>query len=205
MGERLRGLMLLGLVLWTVVGVAGLAVARSRGETRRFRRGAATLIAVWVGYGLVLVGVSLGQRGRVFEPGEERCFGAVCFAVTGAEEPAGFFVRGQERERLLRVMVRMRNRDREHTESEAGLTAYLMDGQGRRWEQVPGLGGVRLTTPLAAGGSAISEPVFRPAKDATGLRLVLLHTGWTWARLRIADAESYFHQPAEMAIPEEKK
>ena len=205
MGERLRGLMLLGLVLWTLLGAAGLLLARSRGEVGRFRRGVVTLTAVWVGYVLVLVGVSLGQRTEVFEPGNDRCFGSVCFAVTGAEEPAGFFVRGQERERLLRVRVRLTNRDRGQTESEAGLTAYLMDGQGRRWEQVPGLGGVRLTTPVAAGSSVVSEPVFRPAKDATGLRLVLQHTGWTWARLRIGDAESYFHRPAEMVIPESKK
>ena len=204
MGERLRGLMLLGLVLWTLLGVAGLLLARSRGETRRFRRGATTLIAVWVGYVLVLVGVSLGQRTEAFEPGQDRCFGSVCFAVTGAEEPAGFFVRGQERERLLRVKVRITNRDHEQTESEAGLTAYLVDGQGRQWEQVPGLGGVRLTTPVAAGSSTVSEPVFRPAKDAAGLRLVLQHTGWTTARLRIGDPESYFHRPAEMVIPDSK-
>ena len=129
----------------------------------------------------------------------------MCFAVTGAEEPAGFLVRGEERERLLRVLVRMTNRDRGHSESEGGLTAYLVDEQGRRWEQVPGLGGVRLTTPLAAGGSAISEPVFRLARDATGLRLVLLHDGWTSARLRIGSAESYLHRPAAMIVPEAKK
>ena len=205
MGERLRGLMLLGLVLWTLVGLAGLAVARSRGETRRFRRGATTLIAIWVGYVLLLVGVSLGQRTEVFEPGKDRCFGSVCFAVTGAEEPAGFFVLGQERERLLRVQVRITNRDRGATESEAGLTAYLIDAQGRRWEQVPGLGGVRLTVPVAAGSSTLCEAVFRLAMEASGLRLVRLHAGWSSARLRIGDPESYFHRPAEMVIPESKK
>lgn len=205
MGERLRGLVLLGLVLWTLLGVAGLLLARARGEGARFRRGAVTLIAVWVGYLVVLVGVSLRQRAEVLEPGQERCFGRVCFAVTGAEEPAGFFVRGQERERLLRVQVRMVNRNRGGSESEPGLTAYVVDGQGRRWEQVPGLGGVRLTTRLAAGSETVSEPVFRLAKDATGLRLVIEHSGWTGARLQITDPESYFHRRAEMAIPEGKK
>ena len=205
MSERLSGLMLLGLVLYSGVGVAGLLVARSRGEVRRFRRGAGTLIALWVGYGLVLAGVSLGQKKRVYEPGQARCFGAMCFTVTGVEEPRGFLVRGEEPERLLRVVVRMQNRDRTHSESEEGLEATLIDGQGRRWQPVPGLGGVRLTTPLAAGGAATSEPVFRLAKDATDARLVLEHSGWTRARLQIGNPESYFHRPAEMVLPGEQK
>ena len=200
MGERLSGLMLLGLVLWTAVGAVGLLLARSRGETRRFRRGAGTLIAIWVGYMLVLVGVSLSQKGRIYEPGQERCFGSMCFAVTGVEEPRGFLVRGEDPERLIRVLVRMQNRDRQHTGSEEGLAASLIDDQGRRWQPVPGLGGVRLATPIAARGSTTSEPVFRPAKEATGLRLVLEHTSWTWARLKIGDPESYFHRPAEMVV-----
>ena len=200
MGERLSGLMLLGLVLWTAVGAVGLLLARSRGETRRFRRGAGTLIAIWVGYMLVLVGVSLSQKGRIYEPGQERCFGSMCFAVTGVEEPRGFLVRGEDPERLIRVLVRMQNRDRQHTGSEEGLAASLIDDQGRRWQPVPGLGGVRLATPIAAGRSTTSEPVFRPAKEATGLRLVLEHTSWTWARLKIGDPESYFHRPAEMVV-----
>ncbi len=201
MAERLSGLMLLGLVLWTAVGAVGLATARWRGEGARFRRGAGTLAAIWVGYMVVLAGVSLGQKAKVVPPGGEQCFGAICFAVSGVEEPRGFLVRGEEPERLLRVAVRMQNQDREHAAAEEGLVADLVDGQGRHWEPVPGLGGVRLTTRLAAGGSALSEPVFRVAKDATELRLLLRHSGWTRARLRIGDPESYFHRPAEMRLP----
>lgn len=201
MAERLSGLMLLGLVLWTGIGIAGLVAAHWRGERGRFRRGAVTLIAIWLGYIGVLVGVSLKQRADVVLPGSERCFGAICFAVSGVEEPRGFLVRGEEPERLLQVAVRLRNTDRDHAASEDGLAAYLTDAQGRHWDPVPGLGGVRLTTRLAAGGSAVSEPVFRVAKDATDLRLVLRHSGWTRARLRVGDAESYFHRPAEMLLP----
>lgn len=201
MVERLSGLMLLGLVLWTALGAAGLVAARRRGERARFRRGAGTLCAIWMGYVGVLVGVSLGQKGKLVSPGNDRCFGAMCFAVTGVEEPRGFLVRGQEPERLLRVAIRMHNLDRAHTLGEEGLMVYLVDGQGRRWEPVPGLGGVRLTTRLTPGGTAMSEPVFRVAKDATDLRLGLRHSGWTQARLRIGDAESYFHRPTEMVLP----
>ncbi len=215
MVERLSGLLVLGLVLWTGLGLAGLALARIRGERRRFRRGAIALGAIWLAYLLLLVGVSLTQPGRIYgvgQPlGEDRCFGTMCFAVLGAEEPEGFFVRGEERERLLRVIIRVSNRDHQHTGSEEGLTAYLVDPHGSRWEPLRGLGGVRLTTPVTAGGSILSEPVFqiaqdaRVASDATGLRLVLVHTGWTWARLTVGDPESYFHRAAEMMVPEKKK
>ena len=209
MGERLSGLLLLGLVLWTGLGLAGLAVARFRGERRRFRRGATTLGAIWLGYLVILAAVSLKQPARIYglgqAAGQERCFGTMCFAVTGAEEPEGFWVRGQERERLLRVIVRVTNRDHEHSGHEEGLAAYLMDAQGRRWEPLRGLSGVRLTTTVAAGGVILSEPVFQVGKDSTGLRLVLAHTSWTWARLKIGDAESYFHPAAAMVIPEERK
>ena len=205
MAERLCFFDTASTEIYTGIGVVGLLVARSRGEVRRFRRGRGTLIALWVGYVLVLVGVSLGQKRKVYEPGQERCFGAMCFAVTGVEEPRGFLVRGQEPERLIRVLVHMQNRDREHTGSEDELAATLIDGQGRRWEPVPGLGGVRLSSPIAAGAAATSEPVFRLADDATDLRLVLEHSGWTRARLRVGDPESYLHRPAEMMLPEAER
>ena len=201
MAERLSSLILLGLVLWSALGVAGLLLARSRRQTLRFRRGVGTLLAVWVGYMAVLVGVSLHQPARRYLPGVERCFDGLCFAVTGTEELPGFWVRGQERERLLRVAVRMTNRTGGTAKSEDALAAYLLDGQGRRWEQVPGLGGVRLSTPVVPGRATTSEPVFRVPRDSTGFNLVLRHTRWTAARWRIGDPESWLHRPAEMVLP----
>ncbi len=81
------------------------------------------------------------------------------------------------------------------------MTLYLEDERGHRYQQLAGLGGVRLTSALAAGSSTVSEPVFKVAKDATGLRLVLLHEGWTAARLKVGDPESLFHRPATMLFP----
>lgn len=201
MGERLSGLILWGLVLWTVLGLAGILVARRRHEHARFVRGARTLGAVWLGYMVLLLGVSWRQVGRVYRPGEERCFGSLCFKLREVEELPGFLVRGEERERLLRVQIAVTNRNHEKTESEPGLTLYLEDERGHRYQQLAGLGGVRLTSALAAGSSTVSEPVFKVAKDATGLRLVLLHEGWTAARLKVGDPESLFHRPATMLFP----
>ena len=200
MGIHWSRLILLGLVVWSALGVAGVAISRRRGERERVRRGLMTLGTVWVVYVAVLAGCSWRQPTRVYAPGEERCFGDQCFAVRGAEEVQGFLVRGQERERLLRVAVLIRNRGG-GPGGEAGLQALLIDAQGRRWSEVTGLSGVRLTTRLPGGGSTVSEPVFRVARDATGLRLLLWHPGWTRARLTIGDPESYGHRPAELLLP----
>ena len=201
MGERLGALMLLGLLVWTALGVIGLVLAKARGERARFGRGWRGLSAVWAGYAVLLAGVSRVQAGRVYRPGESRCFRTLCFAVEGADELPGFRVSGQERERLLRVHLRVTNGSRAKTESEPGLVVYLVDAQGRRWPPLPGLGGVRLATPVPARGSTVSEPVFRVGKDATGLQLVLLHDRWTFARLSVGNSESLFHRPATMQLP----
>lgn len=197
---RLSELILLGLVAWTAIGVVGSTVAKRRGEEARFRRGYVVICGGWTAYLGVLLTVSLVQGGRVYRPKEERCFQTVCFAVEGADEVEGFKARGQERERLLRVRVRVRNRGREQAASEDDLALYLADGQGRRWLPVPGLSGVPLSIRVAPGSGAVSTPVFRLAKDATGLRLVLRHTHWTLGRLEIGGAESWLHRPAEMQI-----
>ena len=196
---------MLGFVAWTALGLAGLALARVRGERARFRRNLLALVAVSVGYMGVLAGVSAAQAGPTYLPGQERCFSKVCFAVVETEELQGFQVRGEERERLLRVHVRVTNRSRDSTERESGLRVCLLDAQGRRWLPVAGLGGVPLTSAVPAGGSIVGEPVFRMAKDATGLRLILLHEQWTFARLTIGDPESLFHKSATMPLPREKR
>lgn len=199
---RLSGLILLGLLAWTGIGLIGSWVAHRRGETMRFRRGLAWIGGGWAGYFAVLLTVSLLQPGKIYQPGQALCFPPVCLSVEGAEEVQGFWARGQERERLVRVAVRVRNRDTASSAGEQGLTAYLTDRQGRRWEPVPGLTGVPLSVRLGPRGSALSTPVFRVAKNATGLRLVLRHTRATLHRLTIGDPESWLHRPAELETPQ---
>ena len=198
---RVMDLVMMAVVLWTLVGVAGTAVALMRGERRRARQGLLWLGGVWVVYVTVLVGVSLAQPGTVAAPGVARCFDEMCFTVAGVEEVQGFAVRGEERERLVRVSVRVENRGRSHAESERGLRTYLTDAQGRRWTEVPGLSGVRLTTLVAAGGVVVSQPVFQLPRDANGLGLVLVHDPVSPDRITIGDPESWLHRPEVMLLP----
>jgi hypothetical protein len=184
-------LLLLALVGWTGIGVVGVGVSLWRGERERVRRGVAWLVGVWVVYLFVLVGVSLGQRQRVVAIGEAQCFDEMCFTVTGVEELPGFLIR--DGRRLIRVSVQVKNKGRT-AQSEGLIWAYLVDSQGRRWAESPGVNGVGLTARVGGGGSVVSEPVFKVAKDATGLGLVLTH-GWRQPGvLVIGDSDSWLHR-----------
>jgi hypothetical protein len=190
-GMRVTELLLLGLVGWTVIGVVGVGVSVWRGEGQRVRRGVAGLVGVWVAYLCVLVGVSLGQRQRVVAIGEPQCFDEMCFTVTGVEEPPGFLI--LDGRRLVRVEVRVTNRGRT-AQSEGLIRTYLVDGQDRRWEELPGVNGVGLTARVSGGDSVVSEPVFKVAADATGLRLVLTHGRRQPGVLVIGDSDSWLHR-----------
>jgi hypothetical protein len=184
-------LLLWGLVGWTAIGVIGVGVSLGRGERRRVRRGVAWLVGVWVVYLCVVIGVSLGQRQRVVAMGEPQCFDEMCFAVIRVEEVPGFLIR--DGRRLLRVSVQVTNEGRK-ARREALIRAYLVDGQGRRWEMSPGVNGVELTARVAGGASVVSEPVFKVAADASGLGLVLTHGRWQPGVVVIGDSDSLLHR-----------
>jgi hypothetical protein len=184
-------LLLLGLLGWTGIGALGVAVSLWRGERQRVRRGVAWLAGVWVIYLSVLTGVSLRQRQRTVAIGEPQCFDDMCFTVTGMQEMPGFLIR--DGRRLVRVSVQVTNRGRK-AQSEGLIRAYLVDGQGRRWEESAGVNGVGLTARVAGGDSVVSEPVFKVAGDATGLGLIFTH-GWRQPGvLVIGDSDSFLHR-----------
>ncbi len=184
-------LLLAGLVGWTAIGVVGVGVSAWRREREKVRRGVAWLVGVWVVYLCVLVGVSLGQRQKVVAMGDPQCFDEMCFAVTGVEEVPGFLIR--DGRRLVRVAVRVTNKGRK-AQSEGLIRAYLVDGQGRWWDQSAGVNGVGLTARVAGGSSVMCEPVFNVARDATGLGLVFTH-GWRQPGvLVIGDSDSWLHR-----------
>jgi len=197
---RVTELLLVGLLLWTLLGAGGTAVWAVRGDRNRARRGVLWIGGVWAVYLLVLVAVSVRQQGEQMTVSQEQCFGEMCFAVTGADEIEGFLARGQERARLIRLKVRVTNRGRGRPQGESLVRASLVDGQGRKWEEVRGLSGVRLTTMVAAGNSVVSEPVFRVSKDATRLGLVLTHGRWQPGVLVIGDPDSWMHRPTVMRL-----
>lgn len=199
--RTLAHLAMITLMLWSVLGLAGTALALLRRERTRARRGLLTMGGIWAVYLAVLLAVSRAQPERRTAPGAERCFAKVCFSVLRAEQIPGFYARNVEPSLLLRVSVRIRNLGGSRSDGEATLRPYLVDSRGRRWSELPGLSGVRLTAPVAPGGSVISAPVFHTAAEATGLGLVLTHRGFTASRLVIGDPESLGHRPEILLLP----
>jgi hypothetical protein len=190
-GLRVTELLLIGVGGWTALGLVGVGVSWRRGERLRVRRGMAWLTGVWVLYLTVLIGVSLGQKQRVLAAGQPQCFDEMCFTVAGVEEVKGFLVR--DGRRLVRVTVRVTNRGGS-ARSDGLIRVYLTDAQGRRWEESAGVNGVGLSSRVAGGDSVMSEPVFKVAGDATGLRLIFTH-GWKQPGvLVIGDSDSVLHR-----------
>jgi hypothetical protein len=187
-----RELLLLALAGWTAVGAVGVTVSLVRGERAKGLRHLGWIVGVWVVYLAALVETSLMQPQKVVAMGQDQCFDDMCFALTGVEEVPGFLIR--DGSRLVRVRVRVSNRGRGKTQSEGLLRAYLVDAQGRRWEESTGVSGVRLTAKVAAGSSVVSEPVFKVARDSSGLGLVLTHGRRQPGVLVIGDSDSLWHK-----------
>jgi hypothetical protein len=188
---KLTELLLFGVVGWSGIGLIGVAVSRHRGERQRVRNGVRWLVGVWVVYACVLLGVSLKQRQRVVAIGEPQCFGEMCFSVARVEEVPGYLLRDEQM--LLRVVVQVANRGGS-AKSDGSIQAYLVDAQGRRWDESRGVNGVRLNAKVGGGQTIVSEPVFKIARDATGLRLVFTHGDKQPGVLVIGDSDSLLHR-----------
>ena len=189
---RWMELLLFALAGWSALGLIGVGISFRIGQRAQARRHAFWLLGVWVVYAVILGGTSLMQSQRIVSLGHDQCFGAMCFAVLGAE-PVEALVPG-ETGAVVRVKIRVSNHGKE-SKAEESIRAYVIDSQGRRWEPLPGLSGNALTSRVAGGSLMLSEPVFRVAQDASGLQLIFTHGAWQPGRLVIGDSDSLGHRP----------
>jgi hypothetical protein len=184
--------LLLLLLGWTVIGTIGVFISLFLGERAKALRHIAWIFASWAVYLALVMGTSLMQPRKIVAMGQDQCFGDVCFAVTGVEEVPGFLV--QDGSRLIRVSVRVSNRGRDEVEKDAHVQAFLLDSRGRQWDEARAISSVPLTSAVPAGSSVMSEPVFKVAKDASGMALVLTHGRWQRGTLIIGGPESLLHR-----------
>lgn len=191
-------LLLLALVGWTALGAIGVTISLGHGERSKGLRHLAWIAGIWLAYLAMLLGTSLMQTQKIVAMGKDQCFDDMCFAVTGVEEVPGFLVR--DGSRLMRVSVRVSNRGRGKIKSDKLVRASLIDAQGRRWEESMGISSVRLSAPVPAGSSITSEAVFKVAKDASGLALVLTHGRWQPGVLVIGDPDSPLHRQTKVPL-----
>jgi hypothetical protein len=190
-------LLLYGVAGWSAIGVVGVIVAHRRGERQRVRQGVRWLVGVLVVYFSVLVGLSLGQKRKIAGMGEPQCFGKMCFTVMKVERVPGFLIR--DGRRLLRVSVQIKNRGRK-ADAAGRMRVYLVDAQGRRWEESVGVGGIPLNGTVMSGETVWSEPVFKVAGDATGLGLVFTQGRAQPGALVLGDQDSLLHQPTVVKL-----
>ena len=184
--------LLLLLVGWTVLGTIGMLISLFLGERARALRHIAWIFGIWAVYLALVMGTSLMQPRKIVALGQDQCFGDVCFAVTGVKEVPGFLV--HDGSRLVRVAVRVSNRGRGEIERDGHVQAFLLDSRGRRWDEATAISSVPLTSAVPAGSSVMSQPVFKVAKDASGMALVLTHGRWQRGVLIIGGPESLLHR-----------
>lgn len=193
MGMSWGEVFLLALAAWTAVGGLGVTVSFARGERSKAKRHLGWIMGVWLLYLAVLVTVSLTARRREVAAGKEQCFHQICAAVVKTDVMPGYLAHNGER--VVQVTIRITNRSALRSRSDSGLGVYLLDAQGRRWPEVPGLEGVRLTATIAPRASVMSQPVFKVPKDATDLGLVLTHARGLPGTLVIGGPDSLMHPP----------
>lgn len=191
-------LALWGLIGWTLIGLVGVTISFLRQERNKVPRHLGWIGGVWLLYiGLVLT-ISLSSHPAVLTEGQEQCFGTLCFTVARTEAIPGYLA--NEGEQVLRVAIRITNHSHKERKGDKTLQAYLVDSQGRVWNQRLGLEGVRLSTTVLPGDSVLSEPVFKITKDAAGLRLVLTHGHRFPYLVLLGDRDSFLHSPVYVQL-----
>lgn len=190
-------LLMWGVVGWTALGTIGITLSLVRGrlgvqgEQQRLWRGLRWIAGVWIVYLCALLAVSLAQPQRMMTIGQEQCFDKICFAVAKTEVVPSLSLHDQNK--LIRVSIQIRNKGHK-TSNISQMQAYLVDGQGRRWQESTGLSGVRLTATVPEGSSVVSEPIFQVAADATNLGLVFTRGHRQPGILVIGDSDSLLHR-----------
>ncbi len=195
-------LLLLALVLWTAIGLAGTALSLIRRERQKAVNGILWIVGIWAIYLAVEFTVAKMQPQRIFALGKLKCFDEMCFSVTGAEEVPSFFGRNiaGDGTRLLRVSVQIENRGHGGVQREGLVHSYLLDRTGHAWFELPGLGSVPLTAAVPAGGVVTSQPVFKVPQATDLLGLVLTHGRSQPGALVIGDSDSLGHRPDVFAL-----
>lgn len=190
-GTGFARLLLVLLVGWTAIGAVGVTISFRRGDRIRGRRNMAWIGVIWLGYAAVLLAVSLTARPRIVPAGQEQCLDSLCFTVVGTESVPGYLARHGEK--IVRVSLRIANHSDKRSPGDGHVEVYLVDSHGRRWDELPGLEGVHLSTPIGAKGMIVSAPVFKVPQDAEDLRLVLTHGHRLPYLLVIGDPDSLMH------------
>jgi hypothetical protein len=179
-------------ILAFLAGVATLLYAAVAALRRHRALALRTLGRIGLGvvlYFTVLVTVSLLSPRRLLKVGEQQCWDEWCVGVTEVRRTpvaAGL---------LYTVNLRVSSRARVHPQRERGVTVYLLDDLGRRFDAEPADATAPGFDVLLRPNDAVDVPrSFQLPADARGVVLVVSHTGWFPGPFIIANSESLFHK-----------
>jgi hypothetical protein len=170
--------------LATVVTLIGAAVSAIRGNRARAVASLGKLgISVAV-YLAALLAVGAASQRKVYRVGDMQCFDDWCIAVTGAARRAPHTVE---------VTLRLSSRAKQRPMGEKGTVAYLVDGEGRRYDPIPGSVTVPFDTKVQPGQSVTAVRRFDVPADARDLGFIYAHVGASFSP--VIGENEFFHGP----------
>jgi hypothetical protein len=152
-------------------------------------------LALYIG---TIIGVSLAAPQEVLALREERCFDDWCYSVDNVARAESGGIR------LYTVSFRLTSRARRVTQRELGLTVYLIDDQGKRYDPLQDNADVPFDVALAPGETRIAVRTYALQGSSGPVRLIITREGIY--RLPglfiIGDESSFFSKPVILLLPE---
>ena len=145
-------------------------------------------------YLVTVAAASLTTPQRLIQMREAQCFDDWCIAVDRAVPTAA----GRDVE--YTVTLRVFSRARRRTQRENGVSVYVLDDRGRRYEPRDDPRAVPLDVQLRAGESVTTTRSFVLPADAENPGLVVAHARFPGMFI-IGDNESLFHKPSVVRFP----
>ena len=173
----------------TVIMLVVVAITVIRGRRRQAFVIARGLVLFDVAYLLVIVVVSLATPARVLHLHEPQCFDDWCLSVEQVESTLS------GAESTYTTTLRLFSRARGRAQRENGVSVYLLDEQGRRYEPMDEPHSVSLNVMLSPGESANATRKFTVPADVNNPVLVVAH-GRFPGMFIIGDSQSLFHRPS---------
>jgi len=187
-------LVFLAVFLTAVIAIVGVIVAAIRGQRRRALGGLRALGMFLTGYLVIVVVVSLTSPQRVLRLNEPQCWDDWCISVDRVEQtPADAGI-------AYVVSLRLFSRARGRTQRENGVSVYLLDDRGGRYEPQYDPQAVPFNVALAPGEAVTARRRFTVPADVFHPGLVVAH-GRFPGMFIIADGQSLLHKPSVVRFP----
>ncbi len=170
--------------LATVATLIVAAVSAIRGNRARALASLGKLGICAAIYVAALLVVGAASQRKIYRVGDTQCFDDWCITVTGAARTAP---------RTVEVSLLLSSRAKQRPMGEKGTVAYLVDGQGRRYDPIPGSVTVPFDTKLQPGESLSATRRFDVPADARDLSFVYAHVGANFSP--VIGENELFHGP----------